>query len=85
MDRPYRYEGADPLQVSAQSVFDTVKSIVSSGEEQAFIAKCNEQGAFVTIEPQFVNLVKDYLFENKALNTIEIVRELVRSNRCQPG
>jgi hypothetical protein len=85
MDRPYRYEGTEPLQISAQTVFDTVKSIVNSGEEQAFIAKCNEQGAFVTLEPQFVNLVKDYLFENKALNAMEIVRDLVRSARCTRG
>jgi hypothetical protein len=85
MDRVYHAEGTEPLQISAQTVFDTVKAIVSSGHEQAFIAKCNEVDAFVSVEPRFVNLVKDYLFENKSLNTMDIARDLVRSARCQRG
>ncbi|SDJ99851.1 hypothetical protein SAMN05216338_10793 [Bradyrhizobium sp. Rc2d] len=85
MDRPYRYQGSDPLHVSAEAVFDAVKAIVSSGQEQAFIAKCNEVGAFVSVEPQFINLVKDFIFENKSISSIETARELLRSARCSRG
>ena len=65
MKRPYQYQGSEPLQISAETVFDTVKSIIEAGHEREFIAKCDKDGAYITIEPQFVNLVKDYLFEER--------------------
>jgi hypothetical protein len=85
MERPYRYQGSDPLQVSAEAVFDAVKAILNAGEEQAFIAKCNEMGAFVSVEPQIVNLVKDFMFENKSISSLDTARELLRSARCSRG
>jgi hypothetical protein len=82
MEPPFLYKGTESLKVSAETVFATVKSIVESGEEAEFLRVCKEQGAAVTVAPEFINLVKTYLFERGAHKFSAMAQGIVKSATC---
>jgi hypothetical protein len=85
MEAPFLYKGKEALNVSADAVFATVKSIVEAGREEEFLKVCKERGAVVTVAPVFVNLVKSYLFETGIHKMSLRARSVVDSNQCEPS
>ncbi len=63
METPSFYTEKNPLRVSVSTIFLTVKTIIDSGKEAAFLEICAQKNAGVMVEAELINLVKSYLFD----------------------
>ena len=84
MDAPFLYSETDPLRVSAQLVFSIVKTIIEARQEEEFLRVCQERNATVAVDPDFVNLVKTYLFDKRVHTDSQFARKVIASpgGRC---
>jgi hypothetical protein len=77
-----------PLPISIGTIFDAVKTIVSSGHEAEFLAQCNQRGFSIVVDQEIINFVKEFLLNNDAHKGNEawntIAREVIISpqGRC---
>jgi hypothetical protein len=60
------YKGKRPVAVTMEILFKTVKSVLATGNEEAFLAQCRENGLTIAAGADVVNAVKTHLFEHKA-------------------
>jgi hypothetical protein len=84
MEKPFLYRGSEPLEISAEVVFDVVKTIIASGQEINFIREANERKATITASPEVVNLIKNYLFDKAVFKTEASAKAIINSARCDP-
>jgi hypothetical protein len=78
---------APPVEASFEVVFKTVKSIIEAGpDKQAeFLRNASEANATVTIKPDHVNLVKEFLFNEELHVTSAHARSVVESDPPCPA
>lgn len=76
------YEGSEPLKIKARTIFEAVKSIQEAGQEEEFLAKCDELDARVLVEADHINLVKTFVFEGGIYELRSGARRIIDSDRC---
>jgi hypothetical protein len=56
-------KGNGPQKLKIESVFAAVKSVVTMGDEKAFLKRCRDEGMRVTVTPELIKLLKEHLDE----------------------
>lgn len=59
--RPTYLTGEDPINVDLHVVAQVMKLIANHEQTSAFCAEARKRGAFVTVSPQTINFVKDFI------------------------
>ncbi|MQX45941.1 hypothetical protein CN184_25085 [Sinorhizobium medicae] len=75
------YKGTAPVAVTLDTVINAVKALVEIGKDREFAELCERQGMKVVAQPELVNALKRFLFDNKAHETNDAAMVLVRSPR----
>jgi hypothetical protein len=55
-----------PLPISIATIFDAVKTIISSGKEADFLSQCDQRGFSIVVDQDLINFVKGFLLDNNA-------------------
>jgi len=77
-----------PLPISIRTIFDAVKTIVSTGHEEDFLAQCEERKFAIVVDQEIINFVKEFLLSHDAHKGVEpwntIARDVIISpqGRC---
>ncbi|MCC0036364.1 MAG: hypothetical protein H6887_14015 [Hoeflea sp.] len=82
MKEPFLYEGLNPIDVTADTVFEIVKTIIANGKEQEFRESCREKNISIQASAELVNLVKTQLFASRRLHKSIFSDEVIRSDTC---
>lgn len=82
MEPPFLYKDKEPLKIRAEVIFSAVKAIIAAGEEEKFLVLCREKDMRMTAEPELVNLVKSYLFDNGVHKNDLMAHQIVTSAQC---
>lgn len=69
MEPLYLVEGDKRLTLSAEFLFETVKTLIEAGAEETFIAACRERSMTVDVPPELFELVTRSLADNPSVKT----------------
>lgn len=53
-----------PIRVSANTIFDAIKTIVDAGKQAEFLAECQQKDIGIVIEADVINFVKSFLLDH---------------------
>jgi hypothetical protein len=70
-------KGRRPIKVALHSVIDVLRTIDKLGHSEKFRQAAEKTGAFVTIHPNAVNFVKDYLVDNNLHEQSKVADDIV--------
>jgi hypothetical protein len=65
MAHPSHLKGTAPIKVPLHSVIDILSDLQKLGHSDGLRQMAQDKNAFVTIHPETVNMVKDYMLANK--------------------
>jgi hypothetical protein len=82
MVTPSYMKGKKPLKIPVHSVMDVLGAIGDLGHSGQFRQAAKQKGAFMTVHPDTVNFVKDYLAQNNLHTKSDVASQVV--NAC-PG
>lgn len=77
MTTPNYMKGRSNVKIPLHSVMDVIKMIHDLGHGNQFRQAAVNQGAFVTLHPQTVNFVKDYLANNNLHQQSAVASDVV--------
>ena len=83
MTKPNYLKGKKPLKLHLHSVVDILHDIHTQGHSEQFKAAAEKAGAVLSVHPQTVNFVKDYLADNQLDANSELAANVVGG--CPPG
>ena len=82
MDTPSRMKGTKPIKIHVHSVMEILDAIHELGHTEQFRQAAKEQGAYLSVHPQTVNFVKDYLAANDLHTKHAVARNI--ADACPP-
>jgi len=77
MASPNYMRGRGSIKVPVHSVMDVLKEIDGLGHSDKFRQAAANNGAFVTLHPQTVNFIKDYLANNNLHQRSSVASDVV--------
>lgn len=83
MVAPNRMKGQNPLKIPVHSVIDILGAIHELGHSESFKKAAKDKGAFMTVHPETINFVKDYLADNDLHTKSDVAAKVV--NACPAG
>jgi hypothetical protein len=83
MAAPNYMKGRKGIKVPVHSVMDVIKTLQDLGHGDKFRQAAADQGAYVTLHPQTVNFVKNYMADNNLHEQNAVASDVV--NGCPGG
>jgi hypothetical protein len=74
-----------PLPISIRTIFDAVKTIVSSGHEEDFLAECDRRAFSIVVNQDIINFVKEFLLERDIHKGVESWNRVARDVIISPN
>lgn len=83
MKTPNRLKGRKSLNIEIHSIVDIIHEIHRLGHTPGFQEAAKKAGASISISPQAVNFVKDYIADNDLHTKSKIASDILGA--CPPG
>jgi hypothetical protein len=85
MKKPFLYSGDAPIEWTFGQVSDLIKGLEEMGCLNDVVAEADRQKLFLSLPPNSVNFVKEFLFERGLHKTSQRAREIIASAACGGG
>ena len=82
MEKPYLYTGDAPIEWTFSQVCELIKTMEEIGCLNDLVAEADRGKMFVSLPPNSVNFVKDFLFQRGLHKKSQKARDVIASASC---